>query len=427
MIKKLKRKFILLTMTSLFALLLVIVAGMNIMNYTSVVAEADDILSILTKNGGDFPDIKNIAPDSNGTAPDHTNTITEFTGGFGKKHMSPEVPFESRYFSVQFDSSGSVVFADTGKIAAIDKETAISYAQSVYNDTNGKGFVKDFRFKVTQNSEGLRITFLDCGRKIDAFYRFLLFSLIMSAIGYVIVGIIVIIMAGKIIRPISESYEKQKRFITDAGHEIKTPLTIINANADILEDELGIDNECLQDIQVQTARLTELTNDLVYLSRMEEQKETLTLIEIPASDLILEMVNTFRAPAMSQRKKIQTTIQPMLTIKGDTKSIEKLVSILMNNALKYSPEGSDIFVTFEQNKKQVIFSVENTSCYTVEQENLAHVFDRFYRADSSRNSETGGHGIGLSMANAIMDAHKGSIKAWTKDGQTFGISAVFPL
>ena len=200
MIRKLKIKFVALAMASLFVLLTVIVGGMNLINYFSVTREADAILSILSQNNGSFPDF-----------PENPN-------GFLPPDMSPEIPFESRYFSVFLNESYEFISANTNRIASVDKTQAKEYAQEIMDKGKSQGFVDEYRFVWKQESNGYRITFLDCGRKLDSFRSFLLASSGMALAGYVIVFVIVFILSGKIIQPIAESYEKQKRFITDAGH-----------------------------------------------------------------------------------------------------------------------------------------------------------------------------------------------------------------
>ena len=222
-----------------------------------------------------------------------------------------------------------------------------------------------------------------------------------------------------------ESYEKQKRFITDAGHEIKTPLTIISANVDILEMELE-DNESLQDIRNETKRLRSLTEELVELARMEESEAGIQKIEFPISEVVEETAKPFVNLAASQKKEIQFDIQPLLTIKGDSGKVKKLVNIFLDNAMKYSPEGGKILLKLNKQNRSICLSVYNTTENKVEREQLSHVFDRFYRTDTSRNSETGGHGIGLSIAKAIVNAHGGKITAQTEDEKSFLIMAVFP-
>lgn len=407
MIKKLKIKFIILSMTSLFVLLIVIVAGMNIINYRSVVSEADETLELLSKNKGSFP---------------------EHDGKKGDKmppDMNPELPYESRFFSVLLSKEGNVIQTDTSRIKSVDSTEAVDLANKALNKKKESGFIGNFRYSVSKEAVDTRITFLDCGRMLDSYNSFLLASSGMALVGFIIVFFVIFFFAGKIIHPIAESYEKQKRFITDAGHEIKTPLTIINANVDLLELDMG-ENESLSDIKQQTKRLTALTNDLVYLSRMEESTEAVNMIEFPVSELVLEAVNTFKPLAQMKNKEFMWDIEPMLSLNGNAKAIEQLLSILLENALKYSNENGLITVHFKKQGKTLNLKVFNTTDFQVVQESLKYVFDRFYRGDSSRNSQTGGHGIGLSVANAIVNAHNGKISASTNDEKSFLIEVILP-
>lgn len=274
MIKKIKVKFIILSMTSLFLLLSVIVASMNIANYNTIVADADSTLSVLAKNQGTFPE---------------TNE-----NNAGMKHMNPETPYESRYFSVLFDQADDVVQADTSRIKAIDTEGAIEYAELVLTGKKNKGFMGYYRFLRCGEGSSTRIIFLDCSRRFKDFFDFLFTSILVAFLGYLVFFFVILFFSGRIIRPVNESYEKQKQFITDAGHEIKTPLAVIQADVDVLELDIG-ENEWLADIQKQTRRLAVLTNDLVYLSRMEVSDGNMQMIEFPFSDVVGETAASFQA------------------------------------------------------------------------------------------------------------------------------------
>ena len=408
MIHSLKQKFILLTMTSLLVLLTVIVVGMNLINYQAVIAEADYVLTLLTQNKGNFPEF---IPDNKGKLP---------------FDMSPETPYETRFFSVLLHSDGGVIHADTGRIASVDTKTAISYASSVMDLGNESGFIGNYRYIRDNDDKQIRIIFLDCGRRLEAYQMFLSTSVLMALGGFIIVFVVVVFLSGRIIRPIAESYEKQKQFITDAGHELKTPLTVINANVDLLEMEIA-ENESLADIRQQTEKLRSLTNDLVVLAKMEETETPLTMIDFPISEIAAEVAHSFEKLAESQSKQFSFRIQPMLTLNGNDKSVERLVNILLDNAFKYSPVGGIVHMELLKQNKTIVLSVYNTVSTVIEREQLEYVFDRFYRTESSRNSETGGHGIGLSIAKAIVTAHDGKIQAWTQDGRSFGITAAFPM
>ena len=408
MIKKLQRKFILLSMFAFFVVLAVIITCINIVNYSGVVQEADMLLSIITENRGEFP----MEPDK--------------FGNHLPPGMSPEIPYESRYFSVAMDkNTNEVLFVETSRIISVNKAAAITYAQTAFDKNSKTGFIGNFRYQMHADHNFTRITFLDCGRKLDAYHSFLFASLGISFCGYFIVFALITFFSNRIIHPISESYEKQKRFITDAGHEIKTPLTIIQADADILEMETG-KNEWILDIKKQAKQLTELTNDLVFLSRMGESENTLPMIDFPFSEVITEAATSFQGLAQKQEKVLQYHIPPMLSLHGNEKSIRQLISILLDNAMKYSPTKGKINLSVEEQNNYVTITITNTTSQTIERDQLRLLFDRFYRVDSSRNSKTGGHGIGLSIAHAIVEAHNGKIHATAPNENLLQINIKLP-
>lgn len=416
MIRKLKRKVILLSAVSLFVLLAVIVTGMNILNYTAVVAEADEVLGLLSQNQGTFPGFFE-APGF-GTFPVKPGRDDRLP-----HHMSPEVPYESRYFSVVVNGAGETVLTDVSRIASVDGAQAAAYGKQARRDA---GFVGEFRYVRSAEADGhTRITFLDCGRKLGAFRTFLYSSMSMALIGYFMVFGVICFLAGRIVKPIAESYEKQKRFVTDAGHEMKTPLTIIGANAELLEMELG-ENESLADIRQQTKRLTVLTNDLVSLARMEEAETQLPKVPFPVSEVVSEAAEPYGNLFAQKQKALACRVQRMLTLTGNEQAIRQLVGILLDNALKYAAEPGQTVLTLEKQGGNLVLTVENPVSRAMTKEELGRIFDRFYRPDSARNSALGGHGIGLSMAKAIVTAHAGRISARCCDG-LFCITAVLPL
>ena len=235
-----------------------------------------------------------------------------------------------------------------------------------------------------------------------------------SAVGLIAVFLLILLLSGRVIRPVCAAYEKQKRFITDAGHELKTPLTIIDADAALLAMEYG-KNEWLDDICIQAKRLSTLTNDLIYLSCMEETGK-MELIELPISDLVSETASSFQALAVTQNKTFILDIQPMLTCCGNDKGIRQLISILLDNALKYSGDRGAIRLQLEKRGCFISLTVSN-SADSISEETVSSMFDRFYRADPSRNSSIHGYGIGLSIARAVVNAHRGKISAEASDGQ----------
>ena len=409
MIRALRIKLVVAAMFSLTVVLTVILSVVAVVGYQRTVWSADVTLSMLSANDGKFPE----------------DLFSK--GDFLREHprISQELPYESRYFSVFLSQDGSVLSANTGKIAAVDEETAVSFAESVLSGGKEQGFVGDYRYIVYSVGTETHIIFLDCGRIMSMFRGMVLIGIGVSLTGLLAVGLLLGFLSGRIVKPFSENYEKQKRFITDAGHELKTPLTIIDADTEVLEMDIG-ENEWLRDIQIQTKRLANLTNDMIFLSRMEESQARMEMIEFPLSDVAEETAEGFQALAKTHGKTLICQIQPMISLQANEKALRQLISILLDNAIKYSDEGGQIILTLEKQKASVSLSVFNTA-QSVPRESLSHLFDRFYRTDASRNSQTGGYGLGLSIAQAIVSAHKGRITAATQDERSLQITAVFPL
>ena len=408
MIGRLRRKFIITAMLSVTVVLAVLIAAINIFNYRKVIRDADNVLGILAENKGEFPI---------DTMPD-PGRKDQFGGPGGmenghRDNMSPEMRFEARFFSIMLDESGNVISTDTGRIAAVDSSMAAGLAESVFRSGKTKGFLNGYRFKRSDAADSSLIVFYDCGRSLDNARSFLGISIIISAAGLLVVFALIAVSSKAVIRPAAEAYEKQKRFITDAGHELKTPLAVINADCDVLElEDDGSGNEWLAAIRKQTEKLTALTSDLIYLAKMEEGAKTdLVKIEFPLSDVVSEETESFRGIARSSGKTIETEIVPGISYTGDQKAVTHLVSILMDNALKYSPEGGKVLVALNRSGAKTVLAVTNDTVDAVTKDDMKHMFDRFYRTDRSRNSETGGHGIGLSIAKGIAISHGGRIYA----------------
>lgn len=403
MINRLRRRLIIVAMLSLFLVFFVIVSAINVLNYRNMTVEADEVLTMLAKNGGTFP-----AWESK-----ELQTLLS---------KSPEALFTCRYFSVIMEDGQTVTSANTKKISAVDESGAAEYARAVWK--RRRGFYKGFRFIRQNRGTETLFVFLDFGKEIASFRSLLLSSILVAFFGLLAVFVLLFVLSKRIVKPVSESYEKQRRFITDAGHEIKTPLTIISADADVLDMEYG-ESEWLRDIQLQIKRLTTLTNDLIYLSKMEESQNQLQTTEFSLSALTDELVQSFQALAKTQEKSFTSSVQQDIVLRGDEKTIGQAISNLLDNALKYSEPKGSISLTLEKRGRLIYLDVFNTTP-TISEENLKNLFDRFYRADPSRNSQTGGHGIGLSIVQAVVLAHKGEVSASSRDGRSLIVSVVFP-
>ena len=393
MLKKLKHQFIATTLLAIILILVFIIGTINFFNFRSMVSNADDTLEYLSLNKGNFSTFK---PE---TAPEPEERF-DFS-------ISPEMPFETRYFIVSFTKDNKISSTNVDHIAAVDKVEAETIARKLLTTEDENGFLENYRFLKSKTDNGITLLFLDCTRSMNHALTFLLWSLVISMVSLLVIFFLLILISEKVAKPFAENYEKQKRFITNAGHDIKTPLTIINADAELLELECG-QSEWIDDIKKQSARMTTLTNELIYLTKFDESHD-FKLIDFSLSDVIEEAARSFSAVAATKNIEISTNIPTNISYKGNENSIRKLINILFDNATKYTPHGEKIIISLNRIGRNISFKISNPA-KELSPEMTEHIFDRFYRHDSARSS-SGGFGIGLSVANAIVTAHKGKITA----------------
>ena len=414
MLKKLRKKFILIAVLSFAAALLLILGVINTVSFANVMVNVDQRIEMLAREYSIFPD---------GVLAALPDLIFAQDGWFGRDGgPSEEARYDSRFFTVSFDADGTVTTVNTGWIAATDAQEAAYIAAALYAKNKTNGITGNYRYRALDTDTGTTYIFLECSRELDTFYTFLTASCLAAAAGLVVVTLLVVLFSKLAIRPVAESYEKQKRFITDASHELKTPLAVINAANEVTEMETG-ETEWTQSIQKQIARLNSLTEKLVMLSRMDEESYKPTTARFDLSGAVSETVQSFEAVAQHKNKSYTADIEAGLSFDGDETAIRQLVSLLIDNAMKYSDDAGNIEVSLKRSGKNTVLKVANT-VESIPKGNNDVLFERFYRADASRNSGTGGHGIGLSVAKAIVQAHKGKISAVSPDGKSIVFSVV---
>ena len=469
MIKRLKTKYISIVMVAVTLVLGIIITAINITTYTSLNSQLNDKLMLIVENEGKMPDFplpefpeseddkdgedgeddkdgedgesddtdnpsdkENISqPDEENKEPEDDPTVEgdEATEEDGedqendkkdekeeeeekedvRQHMSPETPFETRYFTVKFNTDGVVTAVDTLKIAAVDDVRAEAYAKSLHAENKHSGYLNAYKF-VRGNTENGEIiyVFLDATRELESMRSFLVSSLVISGLGILSIFILMLLLSDVVLKPIIESYEKQKRFITDAGHEMKTPLTVISANAEIIELESG-ESQWLTGIKSQVSKLASLTEKLVILSKMEEGIK-LEMSEFLLSDALFDTCGQYKSIAMSKGVSFELDISEGLTMLGNEVEIRRCLSLLLDNAFRYVSESGWIRVSAKKNAGNVEIKISN-SASGIDKGSHDRWFDRFYRTDLSRNSDTGGSGIGLSVVQAIVHAHGGTVRA----------------
>ncbi len=412
MIRQLKRRVVTAAMISVTVVLLLIIGIINVLNYQSIISDADERLNVLNENDGDFPDFK----PSGGV---HTQIDNIFN--------YPEAKYETIFFSLLYENESFVI--DSRHNISITADEAVAMAEKIIPLGKDRGFygvigtTRMYRYLISDTEDGRRFIFLDCTISIENYYRFLALSLAISVASLLAIFIMMVIFAAKIISPIAESYEKQKRFITNAGHDIKTPITIIDADREILEMDIG-ENEWLEDIRKQTKRLTRLTNDLIYLSRMEEGTDIKELSTFSISNVCIEEADSFSAVAVKRELEIVTDIEENIDINGSEEDVRKLLAILFDNAIKYGKPGTKISAKMRRHGRIATVTISNVA-ENMTEDQTKKMFDRFFRADRARGSD-GGFGIGLATAQAIVNSHNGKISADLSSDKILSISASFP-
>lgn len=410
MLKKMRRRFVLSAMLAFGVVLSVVAAGINIANYGRTVSMQDDMLERLLsferdafgKPAGERP----------------YPPIGDMPG------RGPEAAFTTRFFAVHCDGEGRVKDVSRDHIYSVDEKTAREYAQAVLQRGKDRGYYGEYRYHVNRDALGMTVLFLNVETDLRFMRSLLFLTLVTEGGSLVLVFLLVLAFSGYAIGPYVKNMEQQKRFITDAGHELKTPVTSIATSADIAAMEHEGD-EWIENIRKQAARLAKLTGDLVALSRLDEETPFPERSTFSLSDAVWEAAGPFAVRAKAEGKKYAQDIEEGLLLCGERNAILRLLSILLDNAMKYSGEGGEIFLSVRQKRKKIRIEVSNT-CDLPEGCDLERLFDRFYRMDESRASHTGGTGIGLSMARAIAENHGGTIAAQSGDGKSILFLTILP-
>lgn len=407
---KLKRRFVVTVMLSEFIVLLFMIFMTRQVSGFVFRNEVDSLLDYLATNDGYFP---------HRTREEGASSLDGFFRG--EIRVDTDTAIKTRYFFVRSDADGSVTEINTDNLAGLTVAGAESVWKQAYSLGKTKGFWGSYRYlKAAGSGDSTLMIFVDYTQNRQAEHDLLLAGASVGVLCIVISLPIAVILSKRAVKPTVEAIEKQKQFISDAGHEIKTPLAIISANAEVIEAENG-PSEWTESIKHQVSRLTALTSNLLTLSKLGEDALRVEKTEFDLSETAREAVASFDAVAMTAGKTLTAEITPGVRYNGDPGSIRELISVLTDNAIKYCADGGEIRVRLFKKGKNTVFETVNPVDAGVKVDTV-RIFDRFYREDSSRARATGGYGIGLSVASATVEAHRGTIKAEQKgDTVTFTV------
>ena len=444
MVEQLRRKFIFSAMLSILLILVCIISALYGLNRYQMERRTDLLLDYVIENKDGFPvfDQPPFKPDQNERSDDEIEAFSEVQSGkqdFNQDssgepdrlfwgwndndiRIDAETPFRTRFFTVHYDNEGNCVGLFLDQIASVSESAALSYGNDALADLDGKGKIGVYKYKRTISTGGIDCTFLDISEDLDNLRRSIVSSLLVSFISYLLIFLLIWIISGRVIRPFAKNIELQKRFITDAGHELKTPLAIISANTEVVEMTSG-ESEWTSNIHSQISRMTELIQRLLVLARMEEDNIQLHFSDFSLSDAVFQSADPFVTLAQTQGKSMMLDLPEGLNYRGDERSIRELISILCDNAVKYCDENGQIKLNVQKLGKKYRITVSNT-CTSGDKSDFSQWFGRFYRDETSRSRDTGGFGIGLSIAKAITEVHKGKINAFYEDGVVVIVSEI---
>lgn len=402
MLKKLRRRFIAAAMAAIGAVTLVLLCAVNLWNYKITTDSLDATLDIMSLTG------------SYSSGKDYS--LPEIFGG----HSSEEM-YMTRFFAVYYDQNGKAAGVFRDYIATVSVEQALSYSSDALSSGRERGYYGDYRYRVLGASGGSIVVFLNAVPEQQSMKTLLKVSVIVSLLALLAAFALITAFSKKATAPYMKNMQLQKQFITDAGHELKTPLTSISTSADVLKLETG-ENEWVDNIQKQAARMSKLVANLVTLSKLDEGAQMPDMCDFSLSDAAWEVSEPFELRAVAQGKKYSRSIEDNITVHGDMAAVQQMISILLDNAFKYSDEGGEIRLSVRKQHKGSVIEVYN-SCAEGSLGDISRFFDRFYRADKARSAD-GGTGIGLSIARAVAEAHGGSISAESADGRSIVFRAV---
>lgn len=414
MFKKLQNKLLLMNLTIISVLMLAGFTSIYVFTYKDTQNSIQMELHRIAENNNTKPDKGHPNPNDENAPLDQNNPL-----------------MKSVTFTIITDSNWNI--EDSDSFFDMDNDFLESAKEAVLNQNSDLGKFaleeNEWAYLITAVQSGNKITFLDITsqqamlRKL--IYTFLFASLIMLVLIYIISRV----LTNRSIRPIKEAFNKQKQFIADASHELKTPLAVIKTNVDVLtsnsDETVSSQSKWIHYIQSEIDRMNKLVYDLLYLAKVDDSEVKLIFSEFDLSNTIESVLLTMEANFYEKNLKLDYTIEPNIKIYGNKEQIIQVMMILLDNAVKYTSENGNIKLTLNKNNQTARIVVTNTG-EGISNEHIDKIFDRFYRTDSSRTRKSGGYGLGLSIAKAIISGHQGKISAESILGKSTAFKVTLP-
>lgn len=319
----------------------------------------------------------------------------------------------STFYSVAISKNSQILKVDTADISTLDEDALAELAQQIIDSGKNSGIESNLIYRVADKGDYVLVAFLDNTVMLENAGTLINYTLIFGGIALVLLFFLAQLLAGRIIAPLEESYKRQKQFISDAGHELKTPVAVVNANVELLSREIG-ENQWLSNIQYENERMSGLILQLLDLARTENVVPPMEMIDL--SRLVYGETLPFETVAYESGLCLNSDISENIYIYGNSVQIKQLTSILLNNAIRHSSNGKNVTLTLKEEKNNAILSVVNDG-EEIPPEQRQYLFERFYLTDTARTGEDNHYGLGLAIAKAITNAHKGTINVRCYEGK----------
>lgn len=395
MIKKLKIRFVATIMIILSLVFLLIIGSINYFNYQSSERQSMALLSALADNDGAIPPVSPGMPGSGQPLP-------------------PDVFEREKTYSVKVNPATNL-FSVNGNTDTSQVSTEIlDLANQMLEKNKTSGTLDGYRYLTVDKPYGELLVFVDQRISNAMADRLLTTSLIIGSITLFVLFLVSLFLANLMVKPVEEAFEKQKRFISDASHELKTPLAVISVNAEVLEGDIGT-NKYLSYIQSESTRMNTLVNNLLTLARLDASKTISAFTVFDLSHAVESIALTFESTAFEEHKNYALKIAAGLSYRGDANKIKQVVAILIDNAIKHADDDGLVEITLKPVGDKIQLEVFNTGA-GIPDDQQDKIFQRFYRYDESRSKATGGYGLGLAIAKSIIDEHQGKIKVSSEIG-----------
>ena len=412
-IQKLRKKFILIATVSFLLVTVFIGSLINVANYVVTQTEIDWTLERISENSNSFDS------SSDQHSPPNTFAVVEI--------FSPAYQ-RSSFYRFTYDETGGEIAYFAGRGGNQSKETVSAIADEVRVLQKERGRYETYSFLLTENDDGTTtLVLLDSGAVLYARLRLAYASAGVGLLGMLITIILVVALSKKAVEPEIENSRRQEQFLTNVSHELKTPLAVIRSNTE-MQEMIGGESEWTQSTIRQVDRMNSLIQNLVMITKSREMESKTGAEPIDVSQAVAQTAQDFVSRAESEGKTLEQQITPDLQLTADGSKIRQLTMLLLDNAVKYCDENGTIALKLEplakRNKKGVCLTVSND--YAAGKDvDCARFFDRFYREDKSHNIDTGGYGIGLSIAESICAQQNGSIRAAWRSGRIAFICELF--